>query len=309
MKSGVVVPSLGGPGLAACLDTVRRLDPPAEAVVAVISGDRAGGVPTPDGVRRVVSIPRLGFAAAVNAGLAALPPGLDAAAVVNDDVLLEPTWLGRLAAHLERHPRVATVQGTVLTADGSRVDGRGVAFSRYALPLQIDRGRPGAPEPSPGPQPAAVSLTAALLRRRALEEVAFPRTGAVLDEAFDCYHEDTDLGLRLVRLGWRAAWVPDAPCRHVGSSTGARLMWRHPWWLLANPWRLVAGNLTHDGVRRLVRTMAWGEVRATARLAVRNPLAILVAPWVALRARRIMALAAARETPGPRLRALPGLPS
>ena len=45
-------------------------------MVAVVSGDRAGGVPTPDGVRRVVSIPRLGFAAAVNTGLAALPPGL-----------------------------------------------------------------------------------------------------------------------------------------------------------------------------------------------------------------------------------------
>jgi len=308
MKCGVVVPSLGGPGLATCLDTVRRLDPPATAVVAVVSGDRAANISTPDGVRRVNAIPRLGFAAAVNAGLAALPPGLDAAAIVNDDVLLQPRWLGRLAAHLDQHPRLAAVQGTVRTADGSRVDGRGVAFSRFGLPVQIDRGAPPTPEPSPGPQPVAVSLTAALLRRRALEEVAFPGTGAVLDEAFDSYHEDTDLGLRLMRLGWLAGWVPDAPCRHVGSSTGARLRWRHPWWLLANPWRVVAGNLTYDGVRRLKRRMAWGELRATLRLSLRNPVVLLVAPVVATKVRRIVAQASARETPGPRLQSLPGMP-
>ncbi len=309
MKCGVVVPSLGGPGLATCLDTVRRLDPPAVAVVAVVSGERAANVATPEGIRRVNSIPRLGFAAAVNAGLAALPPGLAAAAIVNDDVLLQPRWLGRLAAHLEQHPRVAAVQGTVRTADGSRVDGRGVAFSRFGLPLQIDRGTPATPEPSPGPEPVAVSLTAALLRRRALEEVAFPGTGAVLDEAFDSYHEDTDLGLRLIRLGWRAGWVPNAPCRHVGSSTGRRLRWRHPWWLLANPWRVVGGNLTYDGVRRLTRRMAWGELRTSLRLSVRNPLVLLVAPAVAARVRRIVSQASARETPGPRLHSLPGMPS
>jgi GT2 family glycosyltransferase len=303
MRCGVVVPSLGGSGLEACLEAVGRLEPGPDGVIVVISGERVSSTSVPAGIRTVVSSVRLGFAAAVNAGLAALPPGLQAAAVLNDDAVPEPAWLGRLAAHLERDPGVAAVQGTVLTDGGTRVDGRGIDFDPYGLPVQVDRGRRPS-DPLTSRPLVAASATAVLLRREALAVAVLP-DGAVFDEAFDSYHEDVDLGLRLLRLGWTAAWVPSARCRHVGSASGARLRWRHAWWVLANRWRALAGNLTPESLQELMPRLLRGELRAVWTLTRRNPRALLVAPVVLSSIRRIIQEGQSRVTPGPRLDGLP----
>lgn len=304
MRAALAVPSLGGPSLDACLDAVARLDPPPAAIVVVLSGPCAATRTIPRGMRRVVSEARLGFAAAVNLGLAALPAGLDAAAILNDDALPAPDWLGALLGALAADPKLAAVQGTVSNRDGDRIDGRGIMFSRYGLPTQVDRGEAVDREGS-SPRPiVGVSGTAAVLRREALAASTLP-AGQVFDESFDSYHEDVDLGLRLARLGWTAAWVPGAPCRHLGSASGTKLRWRHPWWLLANPWRALAGNLERDCLRRLTPRLIHGELRAAAALGLSNPRAPLVAAAVLASVPRLVAQGRRRETPGPRLAELP----
>ncbi|MEN8164116.1 MAG: hypothetical protein ABFS37_08300, partial [Acidobacteriota bacterium] len=131
------------------------------------------------------------------------------------------------------------------------------------------------------------------------------RDGSVLDETFDSYHEDTDLALRLSRLGLPSAWVPGAPCLHLGSTSGSRRTWRHPWWILANRWRALLGNLTPLAFALAFPRLIQGELRAVRTLARRNkraiPVAVLVLaalPWLKVRGWL-------RSTPGPRLQRLP----
>lgn len=299
----VIVPSLGGTGLVRCLDALAAQELPPARVVVVASGPGAQAR-LPAGIVAVRSPRRLGFAAAVNAGLAALPEPWGEVALLNDDALPAPGWLGALAGAMAADRGLAAVQGTVTDGGGRLVDGRGIALDATGLPVQVDRGRPADDEPAAPRAVLAVSGTAALFRGRALAAVRLPG-GAVLDPRFGSYHEDLDLGLRLQRLGLGRAFVPGAPVRHLGSATGRRFPWRHPWWILANRWRAVAGNLTAAALAAALPRLVRGEIRAVRTLARDNPrvLPVAVAVWPALPV--VVGRALARPSPGPRLAGLP----
>lgn len=301
--TGVVIPSLGGRHLVHCLAAVARLDPPPERTVVVLSGGAPPPV-LPPSTEQVAVDHRLGFAAAANLGIAALSGSVDRVALLNDDAAPEPGWLARLDAALTADPTLGAVQGTVTDGVGATVDGRGIALDDAALPIQIDRGLPPAPEP-PGPRLVlAVSGTASVYRRRALLGAALA-DGSIFDPRFGSYHEDLDLGLRLRRVGWRAAWVPGARSSHLGSATGRRLGWRHPWWLLCNRWRAIAGNLTATAVLAALLTLLRGEVRAVRTLSRTNPRALPTSVAVGLCLPWIVTRALGRPSPGPRLTTLP----
>jgi GT2 family glycosyltransferase len=304
----VLVPTLGGPWLASCLAAVVALDPPADRVVVVHSG--AAALPAvPPGVELLRLEGRAGFAAAVNAGIAAVEGDVSELALLNDDATPEPQWLGVLGAVLADDRGVAAVQGTVTDARGERVDGRGLTLDRWGLPVQVDRGQPLEPVGEAGLRARAasrlgVSATAALLRVAALDEVRLGQ-GLVLDESLGSYHEDLDLALRLRRCGWRAAWAAGVRCRHLGSATARRLCWRHPWWLLANRWHVLAANSTLPAMVRALPRLARGELRAVRTLARANPRALVVAPAVLLALPLLVARGRARRSAGPRLDHLP----
>lgn len=298
MRTALVIPTLGGPTLGGCLAAAQALRPAADRLVVVLSGTVAPP-PTPAGVVTVSSRRRLGFAEAVNTGLEAAGE-VDAVALLNDDAEPEPGWLGTLVRALIADPDCAAVQGSVVDSLGTTVDGRGITLDRWLLPVQVDRGLPATPEPPAPCARLAVSATAALYRRSALAAAALPGVG-VLDPRFGAYHEDLDLGLRLARLGLSACWAPDARCRHLGSASAARLRWRHPWWLLANRWRMLAGNLTPAATLRLLPAALRGELRAVHTLARRNPRALVVAPLVTAALPWLLARGWRRPSPGPRL--------
>jgi GT2 family glycosyltransferase len=246
---------------------------------------------------------RLGYAAAVNAGLATLADDVEAVAVLNDDAVPEPGWLGALAGTLARRPDVAAVQGTVTTADGSQIDGRGIEFDRWGLPVQVDRGLPLSTDHGERSL-IAVSGTACAFRMDALRRITIG-DHSVFDETFDSYHEDLDVGLRLRRAGWSAAWTGGAPVRHLGSASGGRFAWRHPWWLLANRWRAIAGNLTPGALLRSTPRLLRGDLRAVNTLARRNPRAVAAAAAVMVSLPFLIVGGWLRSTPGPRLGAIP----
>lgn len=304
MTSTLVIPSLGSATLEHCLAAARRLDPAPVTTTVVLSGAGAGRT-LPVDVEAIRCQHRLGFAPAVNAGLTAVAGRAPFTAVLNDDAVPDRGWLGRLEDALAGDDGLAAVQGSVSNASGDRIDGRGVGFDRWGLPIQLDRGHPAGPEP-PSPRPVlAVSGTAALLRVTALEDARLG-DGTVLDGSFDSYYEDVDLGLRLARLGWRAAWVSGAAVSHLGSATGARLTWRRPWWLLANRWRALAGNLTPGAFLAALPRLWRGELRALATLTREDPRALAVWPAVAASWPLLVTRGWRRQTRGARLSALPG---
>ena len=171
MRTGIVIPSLGAPHLEHCLEAVAALDPSPDIRVLVVSG----GAETPPSAENFEvhrSNTRVGFAEAVNNGIAVLPAEVEMVAVLNDDATPDPTWFGALVSAFERQPELAAVQGTVVDAGGTSIDGRGIDFDRYGLPVQIDQGL--AVDVDEGEQAVlAVSGTACLLRIQALREVAF----------------------------------------------------------------------------------------------------------------------------------------
>ncbi|MFV2072860.1 MAG: glycosyltransferase family 2 protein [Thermoanaerobaculales bacterium] len=306
MRTALVIPSLGAPHLRHCLRGVAALDPAPEMKVLVLSDDAVEPEETGD-LEIIHNRRRLGFAAAVNTGLTVVPAGIGAVAVLNDDAIPEPSWLGRLTSTLGADPKLAAVQGTIADAAGERVDGRGIGFDRWGLPIQVDRATPiGHDEGSRSI--VAVSGTACLYRMEALRRSALPG-GEIFDPGFGCYHEDLDLGLRLARLGWSAGWIGGAPVRHLGSASGPVLRWRHPWWLLANRWRALAGNLDRATLVLELPHLLRGEVRAVRTLLRHNPRALPVEAAVALCLPFLAIGGWMRRTPGPRLTAIPGSPA
>jgi cellulose synthase/poly-beta-1,6-N-acetylglucosamine synthase-like glycosyltransferase len=303
MYTALVIPSLGAIHLRACLKAVAGLDPAPDLKILVLSGTAA--MPSQvDGFDVQQHARRLGFAPAVNAGIGALPRNVEAVAVLNDDAIPEPGWLGILGAALENDAELAAVQGTIVDANTSTVDGRGIAFDRWGLPIQIDRGMDSSDDGDARPVDA-VSGTACLYRMEAIRQAELP-DGGVFDPTFDCYHEDLDLGLRLGRLGWRSAWVSGAPVLHLGSSSGPSMGWRHPWWLLANRWRALAGNLSPRAFLTAMPRLARGELRAVNTLCRGNPRTLPTAAAVAVNLPRLVVGGWRRHTPGPRLGSLPG---
>jgi GT2 family glycosyltransferase len=305
-RVALVVPSLGATTLGRCLRAVANLDPAPDRTVVVLSGESVLP-PEVNTVELLRSRRQLGFAAAVNIALGDLLGDAAMIGVVNDDSVPSPGWLGSLRNSLDTDPGLAAVQGTVLNHEGTTVDGRGIGFDPFGLPIQLDHGQPYADDPEPRRDLVAVSGTAALFRSSALRQVAL-ENGAVFDPSFGSYHEDLDLGLRLRRLGWRAAWVADAPACHVGSTTGRHLRWRHPWWLLANRWRALAGNLFPFALIVLFPRLLRGEFRASRLLVRSNPRAAPVSLAVLVSLPILVTGGWRRRTAGPRLSALPGVP-
>ena len=302
----LVIPSLGAATLGSCLRAVGALEPAPDRTVVVHSGPFALP-PEAESVQVLRSQPRLGFAAAVNAALAGLLGDTAGVAVLNDDALPSRGWLGTLRRALDGDSTLGAVQGTVVDERGTTVDGRGIGFDRFGLPIQLDHGRPYRSDHEAHGDLVAASGTAVLFRSSALCQVAFD-SGAVFDPSFGSYHEDVDLGLRLRRLGWRAAWVAGAPVHHLGSTTAANLRWRHPWWLLANRWRALAGNLTPEAMLRLLPRLLRGELRASLRLVRDNPRAAPVSIAVLTSLPILVGKGWRRRTRGPRLSSLPGVP-
>jgi len=299
----IVIPSLGGTHLTHCLDAVAVLDPAPTRTVVVLSGTQSRPA-VPRNVSLITTGKRLGFATAVNTGIAETGAQGEDIAILNDDAVPSPGWLASLQNALDNDSSVASVQGTVTDSVGATIDGRGITLDPFGLPIQVDRGGSPAPEPPTPHRIVAVSGTASLLRAEALVDVALA-DGSIFDPAFGSYHEDLDLGLRLRRLGWKASWVPGAWVSHIGSATGLGLGWRHPWWVLANRWRALAGNLSPNALIRSLPTLLRGELRAVHTLTKANPRALPTAamlltclPWLVTRS-------LSRPSPGPRLNRLP----
>ena len=302
MQTALVIPSLGAPHLEFCLDTVAALDPAPEVKVLVLSGSAVA--PARSEIFEVYRHhDRLGFAAAINAGISILPRDVELVGVLNDDALPAPEWLGVLADAFERDSELAAVQGTVVTKNRASVDGRGIAFDRWGLPVQIDRGL--ALDDDQGERPIlAISGTAGFYRIDALRQAAMTPS-EIFDPRFDCYLEDLDLGLRLFRLGKRALWIGGAPTEHLGSATGPSLRWRHPWWVLANRWRALAGNLSPSAFIASLPRLLRGEIRAIRTLGRSNWRALPAAAAVTTAFPLLVAGGWRRQTPGPRLETIP----
>jgi N-acetylglucosaminyl-diphospho-decaprenol L-rhamnosyltransferase len=279
--AGVVVNRDGGDALFAA---IRSLQAQRGVDLSIVVVDNASQPAERERMAReapeahVVAFSRnLGFAGAANEGIARTrSPFL---LLVNNDAVLAPDYVARLAARLGFDDRLAAVQGLVLTADGARVDSAGLAWNGRGEAVPVLAGDPAAAAPKDAFEVSGVSATAALYRREALEDVA-PQ-GQFFDRAFFAYYEDVDLSLRLVRAGWRFACDPAAVARHEGARTGRRTPWRRAFWTARNRWRTLFNNFDPALLRGSIGPLLWADLAHARRLGWKGAVLPLLV-WPAL---------------------------
>lgn len=217
MRVAIVVPNRDGrrwlPGMLAALRAQTR---PADRIVVVDDGSRDDSVAwlRAEGVEVVQRHRSGGFAAAVNAGLAAVAD-CDAVALVNTDVELAPDWLARTVAALEAHGDAGAVACKMVGMDDvALIDDAGDALRRDGVCEQRGRGHRDAGQFDAPGEVWGACAGAALYRREALAAVGG------FDEAYGMYLEDVDVALRLRLAGWTTRYEP-AVARHAGAGSGS----------------------------------------------------------------------------------------
>ncbi len=186
-------------------------------VVDNASADESVAVAAPYATKLIRNATNLGFAAAVNQGIAASSGKF--VQLVNPDCFLAPDYCDKLMRAFDSD-RVGMATGKLLLADTPvLVDSKGIRMTRSGRHFDIDQGEPDQRNPE-NTEVFGVSGAAAMYSREFLDDVAID--GEIFDEDFFAYREDADLSWRGRVLGWRAMYVPAAVAHHVRRVTPER---------------------------------------------------------------------------------------
>jgi GT2 family glycosyltransferase len=179
------------------------------------------------GAVRVLALPEnVGFAAAMNEGIAATSGRYVLA--LNPDCRLEPGFAATLARRLDAADSadVGSASGRLYRATGPELartdilDSAGIRFTASGRHFDRGAGEPAAGRFEAEEEVAGASGAAGFYRRAALEDARIS-TG-VFDADFFVYREDADLAWRLRKLGWRCLYVPAAVAAHRRVNTPER---------------------------------------------------------------------------------------
>ena len=216
------------------LDTcLRALEPELRGRASeIVVIDNASGDAAPrelaarhPGVRLIANVENVGYARAVNQGIAATTG--EFVLVMNPDCVLKPGAIATLLAHLRAHPsaaiagpRIENPDGTVEASARSYPTPLTVFFNRYSLLTRLFPNNPWSRAYLMSDWDHASERSvdwlsgACLLVRRA----AIAAVGG-MDEAFFMFNEDVDWCRRMTLAGWTNDYVPAAVAVHaVGAS-------------------------------------------------------------------------------------------
>jgi GT2 family glycosyltransferase len=213
----VVIPTLSADRkLEECL---RALDRQTRRDFEVIIVDNSGkglvcgGAAGKSDARVIEPGQNVGFGAAINLGFHQSRAAY--LATLNDDAVVQAEWLEKLVAAAEAHPDAGMFASQVRFYGEEHLDSAGMVIGRDGSSKQRGHLFPSA-EFDREEEVLLPSASAALYRRRMLEEIG------LFDEDFFLYCEDTDLGLRARRAGWKCIYVPQAVVEHHYSHSAGR---------------------------------------------------------------------------------------
>ena len=230
-----------GESLAAFLRTLRDATSRPVRVVLADNGSTDGAPEQAAATDERVELLRigenLGYGAAANRAVAALPASVGWALVVNPDIEFGPGSLDTLLEAGKRWPRAGSLGPLIRTAGevypSARLQpslGRGLGHAVFATLWPANPWtRAYRQEGDVAERPAGwLSGSCVLLRRDAWDSVDG------FDPRYFMYFEDVDLGDRLARAGWLNVYVPDAQVVHTGghaterdAPTSARMLAEH----------------------------------------------------------------------------------
>lgn len=233
MTPGIVIVTFHCRELAlGCIDSIARHAPECLAATVVVENDSRDG--TAEAIRaafpavRVIQNQRnVGFAAAVNQGLAALP-GHRVVCLLNPDSMLLDGNLVGAARYLDEHPGVAVMGGRIVNEDGSLQPSArafpshlNAFFNRHSLTTKFFPGNRWSRRylmtdwaHDEVREVDWVSGAFMLIHRRVID------AAGVLDDGYFFSIEDVDYCRRVRDAGLTVVYYPMATVRHrVGGSS------------------------------------------------------------------------------------------
>jgi GT2 family glycosyltransferase len=245
--SVVIVNYRGADHTITCLDAVRELDWPPEALEVIVV-DNASGDDSVERIRAahpgVTVIPlkeNTGFAAGCNRGVAAASGTY--VAFLNNDGRPDGAWLAAAVEALEGAGSVACVASKVLDWEGHAIDfvGGGLSFYGHGFKRHVG-------EPDGGFEDEADVLFAsgaALV----IDASVFRDVGG-FDEHYFMFFEDVDLGWRLWVRGYRVRYVPRSIVyHHHHASMSGVSPWREHYLLERNALFTIFKNYDEENLR------------------------------------------------------------
>lgn len=160
--------------------------------------------------------PNRGFGAGNNAGVSALPPGVEHVLFLNPDAVIAPEDIETLAAYLDAHADVAMV-GPRLFKNGEPIHSAGHETSvlrdlRPLLPRALGRWLPERRLP---PSYAVTGPVGAVEGACMMARVSMLRDVGGFDERFFLFFEELDLARRFRAKGWSVHLVAEARAEHL----------------------------------------------------------------------------------------------
>jgi len=212
LQVSIVIPLWNGAEvIEACIQALYQQSGPALGEIIVVDNASSDGgaaqVTAKFAQVRLLAQPvNLGFAGGVNAGMAAARH--DLFVLVNQDCLVEPGWLDALLAGLDAGSGFGIAGCTILNADGS-INHAGATLD---LPLAY-----GCHLSDPGPDTSrpADYVTGAIF---AVRRTTWDAIGAMDEDFYPAYYEETDYCYRARHHGIAVGYVPAARARHLFSS-------------------------------------------------------------------------------------------
>jgi GT2 family glycosyltransferase len=220
--------------LVTLLDCLKKQTLPPEQVLVVDNASEDGSAAAAEslGARVIRMESNVGFAAAVNRGIAeAATPWV---AILNNDVEFGPTWLAGLLAAAEAGQAWFVTGKLLRIGSSSCLDGSFDLPSRSGCAWRAGSGRTDGPVWDEPRRIASAPLTAALFRKELFLDLG------LLDERFGSYLEDVDFGLRCAAAGKTGLYVPQTVARHHGSGTLGEWSPTAVRWIARNQMLLVA---------------------------------------------------------------------
>jgi len=265
----VVIPNWNGKRfLAGCLDSLRLQTYSDLEVVLVDNGSADGSLAFlrdnyPE-VRVIRFEHNTGFSVSVNRGITESRG--EFVALLNNDTIVEATWLMELVRALQEHPEIGSAGCKMLAYDDrTLLDGAGDGYRRGGLP-----GRIGHRERDTGRFQTQRYILGACGGAAIYRHELFDVVG-LLDEDYFAYLEDVDFGLRAQAAGFKCLYVPSSIVYHLGcGTTGSGYSSLVVRLSAQNNWNTIVKNIPDELIIKFLPQILYWQLYYLAVVVVRS---------------------------------------
>ncbi len=217
MKVSVVIPNWNGiKFVGMCLDSMAHSTFKDFEVIVVDNGSTDGSrelIEEKYPHVRLIKLPEnMGFARACNEGIKA--SDAEYICLLNNDIEIDPDWLGELVEGMERHPECGMGTTKMMFLDERDVFyNTGDLFHAWSAGGGRGQGEKDAGQYDREEYVFGACAGAGIYRRELFENVG------IFDEDFFIFAEDVDLNMRSQLQGMKCVYLPKAKVYHIGTAT------------------------------------------------------------------------------------------